>query len=442
MAWGKLSSNSITVAGDTLTGDSFTTSKFIQYLGHLIPETSNNTEMFIRPNNNSNTVYANRKSVNGGTDVTAVSQTEINSNGDNVPTFQVIYFINILGEEKLGIHFETSAQETGAGTAPSRREQVDKFVPSPDVDITSFTGINTRASANLGVDTNISALGTDITPAAAIPFAENAQVGSRAEITDTRKMYHKVDTVTGADISLSELKAYWKFNETSGDIVNQSTSVGSTDSLGTGADLQVTGATYNNSNTPFNTMNFDGTNDVAIAGTSLSQFNFMHNGGKWTVSMWASINSITDEGLLFSNQTGTNTYSAGILQGGDGSFTFRVYDSGIWVDRNLGSPGLVAGTMYLLTFTFDKDEATDKATFYRNAVEIATGDQRIAQGTSSNATTKMGVGAGGNSANWLGCKVAEMSIWNRILTDAEITTLYNSGSGKVIDTNTWKEEGT
>ena len=192
MAWGKLSSNSITVAGDTLTGDSFTTSKFIQYLGHLIPETSNNTEMFIRPNNNSNTVYANRKSVNGGTDVTAVSQTEINSNGDNVPTFQVIYFINILGEEKLGIHFETSAQETGAGTAPSRREQVDKFVPSPDVDITSFTGINTRASANLGVDTNISALGTDITPAAAIPFAENAQVGSRAEITDTRKMYHFV----------------------------------------------------------------------------------------------------------------------------------------------------------------------------------------------------------------------------------------------------------
>mgnify|MGYP003139578515 FL=1 len=70
-----------------------------------------------------------------------------------------------------------------------------------------------------------------------------------------------------------ELKCYWKFNESSGDIINQAAAVGSTDSLGTAANLQVTGASYNNTNTPFNTMNFDGTNDVAIAGTSVSQFN-------------------------------------------------------------------------------------------------------------------------------------------------------------------------
>ena len=160
MVWAKLSSNTLTTASDTLTGDSFTTSKFIQYLGHVIPKTSN-AEMFIRPNNNSNSVYANRISVNGLSDATNVTQSEINSVGDDVPIFQIIYFCNISGEEKLGIHFEASASATGAGTVPSRREQVDKFVPSPDADITSFTGVNTRAGADLDTDSNLSALGTD-----------------------------------------------------------------------------------------------------------------------------------------------------------------------------------------------------------------------------------------------------------------------------------------
>ena len=161
MVWIKLSSNTLTTASDTLTGDSFTTSKFIQYLGHVIPKTSN-AEMFIRPNNNSNSVYANRISVNGATDVTTnVTQSEINSVGDDVPIFQIINFCNLSGEEKLGIHFEVSASATGSGTAPSRREQVDKFVPSPDADITSFTGVNTRAGADLDIGSNLSALGSD-----------------------------------------------------------------------------------------------------------------------------------------------------------------------------------------------------------------------------------------------------------------------------------------
>ena len=42
-------------------------------------------------------------------------------------------------------------------------------------------------------DSNLSALGSDITPASAIPFPTNVQVGSRAEITDTRKIYYRDD---------------------------------------------------------------------------------------------------------------------------------------------------------------------------------------------------------------------------------------------------------
>ena len=182
MVWAKLSSNTLTTASDTLTGDSFTTSKFIQYLGHVIPKTSN-AEMFIRPNNNSNSVYANRISVNGLSDATNVTQSEINSVGDDVPIFQIIYFCNISGEEKLGIHFEASASATGAGTVPSRREQVDKFVPSPDADITSFTGVNTRAGADLDIGSKLSAIGSDGTEEL------NVQDGAVYYETDTNKSY-------------------------------------------------------------------------------------------------------------------------------------------------------------------------------------------------------------------------------------------------------------
>jgi hypothetical protein len=42
--------------------------------------------------------------------------------------------------------------------------------------------------------------------------------------------------------------------------------------------------------------------------------------------------------------------------------------------------------------------------------------------------------------------IAEMSIWERVLTDAEITTLYNSGNGvRLADATqsaTWEELGT
>jgi hypothetical protein len=103
--------------------------------------------------------------------------------------------LNISGEEKVGMIWSQGSSATGAGTAPSRKELVFKYVPSPDADITIIT--DTKGdSGQFDTNANLSMLGSDMTPAAATPFAENAQVGSRAEITDTRKMYHYNDPIT------------------------------------------------------------------------------------------------------------------------------------------------------------------------------------------------------------------------------------------------------
>ena len=234
--------------------------------------------------------------------------------------------------------------------------------------------------------------------------------------------------VSASWVDYSELKVYWKFNESSGDVINQAATVGSTDSLGAGADLQITGATYDNSNTPFNTMNFDGTNDDAVAGSSLSQFNFFQDGSKWTIALWLENNDISSEQIIYSNATGANTQACKLAQSASGQFHHGVYDSGIWFDSNFGSSGMVQGSPYLLVFTFDKDEPTDKFTYYRNAVEIATRDQSTTQGTSANSAVAFRLFSQGGyyfgNAN-----ISEMSVWKRILTDTEITTLYNSGNG-------------
>ena len=226
-----------------------------------------------------------------------------------------------------------------------------------------------------------------------------------------------------------ELKCYWKFNESSGNIINQAAAVGSTDSLGSNADLIVTGASYNNSNTPFNTMNFDGVNDVAKAGTSVSQFNFMHNGGKWTWCMWIEINDITEEGNLFSNTTGTNDYGARVLNAGTPRFNMGIYDSGLWLNRNSTTYGLTNGNPFFLVFTWDKDESTKKFVYYKDGVEMETMQQSTTQGTSANANSTLGIAANGISQGFLSCNIAEVSVWNRILTTDEITQLYNSGNG-------------
>ena len=221
-------------------------------------------------------------------------------------------------------------------------------------------------------------------------------------------------------VDYSELKVYWKFNESSGDIINQAAAVGSTASLGSGADLQVSGASYNNSNTPFNTMNFDGTDD-AVAGSSTSQFNFLHDGSKWTIAFWLENSDVTQGAVFLSNATGANTQACKVYYAGSTTgFIGGVYDSGIWINGALGS-GMVNNTPTLIVFTFDKDEPTNKYTYYKDAVEIAAINQSTTQGSSTNAAIPMYLMSQAGSDKFNG-NLAEMSIWKRILTDAEITT--------------------
>lgn len=177
MAWGKAGSTTKSSAGTGLSISSLTASDTNLVLTHQLSSTNVSPEY--RLDSNSNTDYAYRKSNNGGADgtVTSDNNAQIDSNGGNNDKFAIIYFCNVDGEEKLAISSLVDRNTAGAGNAPNRTEGVSK------VDTTTNTGqftaidVETGGSA-IGADSIVSVLGSEITPADAVPAINNVQDNS------------------------------------------------------------------------------------------------------------------------------------------------------------------------------------------------------------------------------------------------------------------------
>ena len=160
MAWGKNGTPStLTGAADVITISDLTAKKFNVFLNHVIGSTTVDIDQGF--NNNTDTVYAIRKSADGGADATAVSDTKIDKSTTATTIFDINYTCAIVGQEKLTIGFLVNQNTAGAANAPSRIEYVGKFVPSPDATITRVDIINTGTTNEYSISSNVSALGTD-----------------------------------------------------------------------------------------------------------------------------------------------------------------------------------------------------------------------------------------------------------------------------------------
>ena len=193
MAWGVVGTSTLGGTADIVEFTGATGTVFNTILTHTIG--SGAVWNDLKLNSDGGSLYAQRRSKNGAADTLITSQAKLTqesygTSGEDV--FSVGYLTAISGEEKLYYGFGISGSTKGAGTAPIRNEHAAKYVPSVLTDtMTDFARVQ-GSSGDYLIDSNISVLGSDLTPSAAVPFAENAQVGSRAEITDTRKMYHFV----------------------------------------------------------------------------------------------------------------------------------------------------------------------------------------------------------------------------------------------------------
>lgn len=188
MAWGKAGSTTLSSSADDCDVIGMTKSNFNQAMFHKIL-TGSNASITGTLNNNTSSVYSRRGSDNGGGDFTSSGANWNLQRLDTSDEFDVIYLADISGEETLGIMWNISRSTAGAGTAPERKEQVLKFASTTDV--TRFD-INNNTSGSYDTDTNLTVLGSDLTPASA--ESVTVQDGAIFEETDTNKEYVLYDS--------------------------------------------------------------------------------------------------------------------------------------------------------------------------------------------------------------------------------------------------------
>ena len=190
MAWGKAgSSTTPTTSNVSVTGIS--ANNTLQSILHIT--TSGLYSAYNRYNDvNSGNLYHGRYETNGTTDQlfqgNQIFDMLDNSGGTNMAggdLFNISYIVNLETEEKLVIGSSNIASGTGAGTVPKRNKYVAKFANTSDK-ITSIENFDPSKTVYTS-DSNASALGSEMTPAAAQDVTITD--GAIYYETDTNKEY-------------------------------------------------------------------------------------------------------------------------------------------------------------------------------------------------------------------------------------------------------------
>ena len=180
MVWRKAGTTTLGSAGDDLDITSMTTNTFNQFLVHII--SSGDASIYTTFNNDTGSDYARRTCHNGGTDGTSTSDSSLDIGFGNADDkLYVHYWVDIAGEEKLGIAHACNRNTTGAGNAPKRVEQAMKFTDT-SARITRIDQ-NNNLSGSYDTNSNITAIGSDGTEAL------NVQDGAIYYDTDLNKEY-------------------------------------------------------------------------------------------------------------------------------------------------------------------------------------------------------------------------------------------------------------
>lgn len=232
----------------------------------------------------------------------------------------------------------------------------------------------------------------------------------------------------------NDLKAYYQFDEVSGDLINQSTSAVT---LGSAADGTVT-ATQNVAGLIDRAYSFDGVADKVLLGSSLSQFNFMHNGTTpWTFLTWIKRQETGNGEIFDTNDRSNSVVGIGIGFNVSGDNVFCQVTNGSGNVVNFGSTTTITndGNWHMVAVQFDgvttySIEIDDDGT-------IDTASAALAESASDAGFIAHVATIAAEDNAWLNGDLDEMSIWERQLSGAELESFYNAGLGRVIaqDTN-------
>tara|TARA_R110000744_G_C19315268_1_gene557113 strand:- start:22 stop:1551 length:1530 start_codon:yes stop_codon:yes gene_type:complete len=246
-------------------------------------------------------------------------------------------------------------------------------------------------------------------------------------------IYHAGRRLQGlsTDFQTSGLKAYWKMNEASGNLLNTASAQSSDSTMS--ADL-VSSGTVNRGRTGhisgvdcigFPTYDADG--NKVTANNSASDYGFMNKAGaKFTACWWAknySYNNTIDQWGLDGNGNATDISFRSLSSG------FTVWFAGTEYTGFTHNVGDANWHFYMLSW--DEDGGSNNAQFQLDGVK-----QTATVTTTNTSNSNSPLTIGDVSGNEPQMDIQEFSLWNRVLTDAEIALIYNSGNGAELQNTT------
>ena len=168
MVWGKAGSTTLSSTSDTITVSGMTASKTNQFLNHAIPD-SNNTQTRYSVNGvDTGGKYSYSNTKLGQYNSTGQDENNVlyDMGGEDADKFSITYACDVAGEEKLFIGFGVSRKDAGSGSGGlvTNNEIVWKY-ETTSARVTSVKDDTSAQTGTYAVDSNLSVLGSDITPA-------------------------------------------------------------------------------------------------------------------------------------------------------------------------------------------------------------------------------------------------------------------------------------
>jgi len=249
-----------------------------------------------------------------------------------------------------------------------------------------------------------------------------------------------------AGFDLSELKAYYTFEEESGDLINEAANAGSLESIGIGADGQLEAGVLQGQTGLIGSSYFfpKTTNGQVNLGTSKSQFRFLHDSSTmtWSTNIWIKTSSATSQTLFSTGGGSTSDVGTDIFYDARTPFGERigvVIPQGILFQPNVIVANTPIGTLaadgqwHMITVTHDHNLASNNMNIYVDGTFISSATKSAIPPVATNhdevATIGISAGPGVLSFFAFNGNLDEFSIWNRVLNPSEILDLYNNGFG-------------
>lgn len=216
------------------------------------------------------------------------------------------------------------------------------------------------------------------------------------------------------------LTSYWRFDETSGSTINDVFNYANgTITTGSMVDTGINNYCWNNTSQ----------NNYGIQCGNQYRFN---TNNTFTLNTWVKFQSTTGFDMFFSNQSVGNITGWFFDLNNSGKPEFQLIGSGGFISIAATSPNPVLNTndWFMLTCTYDGSGNANGVKIYINSINqvLNTNSNSFSGTITYDANFCVGGysrGGGLSHRNFMD----ESAIWNRVLSQTEISMIYNNGNG-------------